>query len=398
MTKYKSLFLLFIVILVILGFSSLRFYKPIKTTAELHKGPSITNKNIDYIDINKENYYIIKRKKLMKKEILSKKSKEEPLVAYTGPIEHIFFHPLIAYPNLAFDGDSHSQGYKDWFVTVKEFDRILDSLFKNNYILINIDALYTEKFVNEKKIMVQKKLMLPKDKKPLILSIDDMNYYDYMRRNGNVYQLILDTNNNIATYSKNPDGTDHIAYDNEIIPILESFIKEHQDFSYNGARGFIGLTGFQGVLGYRTNKLNAPNYTTEKEEALKVINRLKELGWKFASHSYDHLDANKVSYDRLVKDTNQWKKQVESLIGETNIYIYPFGSRIKNNQKKLNFLIDSGFNIFLSVGPLPYLSIKPDYLLMDRRHIDGIAFTYQQKRLMNLFNIKDVIDPIRNEK
>ena len=30
----------------------------------------------------------------------------------------------------------------------------------------------------------KKSLKLPKGKKPLILSIDDMNYYEYMRGNG----------------------------------------------------------------------------------------------------------------------------------------------------------------------------------------------------------------------
>ncbi|MCL5677303.1 MAG: hypothetical protein M1602_05490, partial [Firmicutes bacterium] len=42
---------------------------------------------------------------------------EERLVAYSGPIEHIFFHPLIAYPELAFDNDSLARGYDDWFIT-----------------------------------------------------------------------------------------------------------------------------------------------------------------------------------------------------------------------------------------------------------------------------------------
>ena len=32
------------------------------------------------------------------------------LVDYEGPVEHIFFHPLIAYPKLAFDGDAMAQG------------------------------------------------------------------------------------------------------------------------------------------------------------------------------------------------------------------------------------------------------------------------------------------------
>lgn len=50
---------------------------------------------------------------------------ERDLVPYTGPVEHIFFHPLIAYPELAFDGDPMARGYDDWFVTVQEFHKIL---------------------------------------------------------------------------------------------------------------------------------------------------------------------------------------------------------------------------------------------------------------------------------
>ena len=49
-------------------------------------------------------------------------------VAYDGVVEHMFFHPVIAYPELAFDGDYQTQGLDDWMVTVEEFNRILLSL------------------------------------------------------------------------------------------------------------------------------------------------------------------------------------------------------------------------------------------------------------------------------
>lgn len=34
---------------------------------------------------------------------------------------------------------------------------------------------------------------------------------------------------------------------------VEAFIQEHPDFSNNGARGILGLTGYNGILGYRTD-------------------------------------------------------------------------------------------------------------------------------------------------
>lgn len=46
------------------------------------------------------------------------------MVPYNGPIEHIFFHPLLAYPSLTFDGDVDSNGFNQYFVTVSEFEKI----------------------------------------------------------------------------------------------------------------------------------------------------------------------------------------------------------------------------------------------------------------------------------
>ena len=49
-------------------------------------------------------------------------------VEYTGVVEHLFFHPVIAYPEQAFDGDHMSNGYDDWMVTVDEYNKILQSV------------------------------------------------------------------------------------------------------------------------------------------------------------------------------------------------------------------------------------------------------------------------------
>ena len=35
-------------------------------------------------------------------------------VPWTGKVEHLFFHPVIAYPELAFDGDRQAKGLDDW--------------------------------------------------------------------------------------------------------------------------------------------------------------------------------------------------------------------------------------------------------------------------------------------
>lgn len=307
------------------------------------------------------------------------------LVEYTGPVEHIFFHPLIAYPELAFDGDSESKGYNDWFITVQEFKKIIQSLYEKNFILVDIHSVYSE----------SNKLLLPENKKPLIISVDDMNYYDYMRKNGNVYKLIVDSEGKIAAFSVTPSGEENISYDNEIVPILDSFIEEHSDFSFKGAKGVIALTGYEGILGYRTNKINSTDYESEKQQALSLVNKLKEDGWTFACHGYGHLDANKISYNTLIRDTGRWVNEVEPLTGKTNIYIYPFGSSLHPNDPKFQYLLKSGFNILCSVGPTSYVNKTANYVALDRRHIDGISLHYQPSSLLDLFDSRMIIDKCR---
>ena len=319
----------------------------------------------------------------------------QQLYPYKGPVEHIFFHPLIAYPERAFDGDRMSKGYNDWFVTVKEFSRIIESLYKRNYILVDIRSLYEERISNGKRVVIAKTLQLPKGKKPLIISVDDLNYYDYMLANGNVSKLILDQGGNVAAFSRNDQGSGIVSSENEIIPLLDRFVRLHPDFSYQGAKAVIALTGYQGVLGYRTNLLRSPQYEAEKAEALRVIKRLKETGWSFASHGYGHLDAQKASYKRLVADTEQWKREVEPLIGRTSVYIYPYGTRVETDSAKYRYLVQAGFTALCSVGPTPYIRFKQDSFMMDRRHIDGIALQTQRVRLLPLFDADEVIDPVR---
>jgi hypothetical protein len=314
---------------------------------------------------------------------------------YNGPVEHIFFHPLIAYPERAFDGDSLAKGYNDWFVTVPEFKRILEQLYRNQFILIDIRSLYEETAVNGQSGVHPKPLLLPKDKKPLVLSIDDLNYYDYMIENGNVSRLVLNQAGQVVTESADANGAVVVSDDNDIVPILDRFVREHPDFSDHGAKGLIALTGYQGVLGYRTNDKVPEKAALERDAAAAVIRRLKETGWSFASHGWGHLDAQKISLQRLVTDTEHWKSEVEPLIGATPVYVYPFGSQVQPDSDKFKALQREGFSVFCSVGPTPYMEWRSGTMLTDRRHVDGLALQTQRNKLLSLFDAGEVLDPIR---
>jgi hypothetical protein len=98
---------------------------------------------------------------------------------------------------------------------------------------------------------------------------------------------------------------------------------------------------------------------------------------------------------RIVRDTERWQKEVESLIGHTDIYIYPFGASVKPEDPKFKALQQAGFKVFCSVGPNPYLKYFDQYILMDRRHIDGIALYLQADSMRDLFESEQIIDPLR---
>ena len=332
---------------------------------------------------------------LLEAQLARYRKRAAELVLYEGPVQHIFFHPLIVYPEKAFDDDRMARGLNEFMVTVREFNRILASLYEKGYILIDIHEIFEERTNNGRTELVRKELWLPKNRKPLILSIDDLNFYPFLKENGMYHKLVLDSDGNVAAYLISPEGEEITAYDTEIVTILDRFVAEHPDFSYKGAKGIIALTGFNGVLGYQTNAISSPSYAAEKEQALAVIMRLQETGWSFASHGYGHIDTARRSLSDLIEDTEKWKVEVESLIGPTDVYIYPYGSTVPTTDPRFKYLQQSGFRVFCGVGPREYLRYYPDSLVMDRRHIDGIAFWQQPETLVDLFTVSEVIDPVR---
>jgi len=320
---------------------------------------------------------------------------ERSLVVYEGPVEHIFFHPVLAYPELAFAGNSEQKDFNEWFLTVSEFQKIIEELYAKNFILISPNELYEKQQVADQEVIVPKKLKLPEGKKPLIISIDDMSYTRDMKANGILQRLVVDDNLKVASYSINPDGQKVISYDNSIVPILETFVEKNPDFSFRGAKGVIALTGSEGILGYRTNEPTAPDYEQQKAEVLKVIRALKEKGWTFAFQSQGLLNAKEVTYDKLVNDTERWQKEVASLIGPTEIFIYSSGASLNPEDPKFKYLLQAGFKVFSPIGSKPDLQYASEYISVARRNIDGVSLFEQADSLNDLFVCTEVIDPVR---
>ena len=67
-----------------------------------------------------------------------------------------------------------------------------------------------------------------------------------MDGDGFATKLVIDDNGDIKCEYKKADGT-VVTGDYDVVPILDSFIKEHPDFPIM-EKGYPGMTGYNGVL------------------------------------------------------------------------------------------------------------------------------------------------------
>ena len=318
---------------------------------------------------------------------------EPEMVLYEDPVLHIFFHALVARPQTAFRS-RHREHFLEWYVTAHEYRKILDELYASNYALIDINEIYEVINTDGRVRVIYKKPLVPEGKKPLIISIDDLSYYDIVKRNASVHRLVIDNKGNIAAWTDNAAGGE-ISYDLDVVTYLEEFIKKHPDFSVRGARGIIALTGFEGVLGYATHKINDAGFEEEKQKAIAVVNKLKQLGWRFASHSWGHPHLPEISIEQFIADAERWDREVRPVIGDTNLYIYPYGEGVEGNEQKHRILREKNFNVFFGVGNGTGRREGRGYIYFNRRNIDGVYFRIFRNRNDSLFNIENVLDPLR---
>ena len=235
-------------------------------------------------------------------------------------------------------------------------------------------------------------LMVPEGKKPLIISFDDVNYYDYMLQEGFTSKLVIGEDGEIWAECTDPYTKEtFLTQDLDGITILDKFIREHPDFSPDGVKGCLALTGYQGILGYRTQNdidiaANDParpafdaKRNAEREAVKPVIQRLKETGWYFGSHTWGHISLASAGMEWIQRDTKRWAEEVGSLVGPTQLLFYPHGARPDGDKDQgdpgpqFRWLQSQGFRIFASVGISSYEQVKSQIsaVIVDRLHPDG---------------------------
>lgn len=322
-------------------------------------------------------------------------------------VSHLFFHSLIVDPGRAFDDDRQQQGYDDNMCTVDEFTAILQVLYDDGYVLVSPHDLCEH---SDDGSMDRRPVKLPEGRMPLVLSQDDVCYYEYMSGDGFADDLHLNADGRIVNSYTDAEGTTlEGSYD--LVPLLDDFLADHPDFSYHGRKGILALTGYNGVLGYRSSAREYGDdpqaLATAQEQAKTVADALKEDGWELASHSWGHLDIAEIPAEKLTADFDRWDEEVRPLTGETDLLILPFGADLSDvepydpEEPRYRLVRDHGFDYVFTVdGTAEYWAQLHDGCLRQARmNVDGIRLranaTGEEHSLEPFFDSSAVIDRAR---
>ncbi len=311
--------------------------------------------------------------------------------------KHLFTHSTIIQTRLAFDRDFESAGYDKWMVTTREFASILQQLYDRKYVLIDIRSLVAG---SPGVALRQAEIRLPAGRTPLILSFDDVNYYTYMSKDGFAVNLTIDDDHEIASTYRDDTGKLNIGTQQDVVPMLEEFILQHPDFSWRGAKGIIAVTGYEGVLGYRTQPANkqTARYATDMADVREVVRLAKLRGWQFASHSYSHGSGwfDKTATIGAVRaDVARWKAEVEPIVGQTRVFIGPFGTIWNDGDARRFALVAAGFDILCGVDAAQTIRVTKSSLTMGRLNVDGFRMKRTPALLAPFFDVRSTIDPAR---
>lgn len=349
-------------------------------------------------------------------------------------ITHVFFHILTVDPSNCFSEarwGKQARGYNSLMTTIPEFEKILEEMYQKGFVLVSLhDMGHMEKQEDGSEKMVRGKIMLPPGKQAFVMSEDDVCYYEYMKGAGFADKMIIGEDGKPTLHYTDSNGNESTG-DYDLVPILDKFIEEHPDFSYHGHKACLVFTGYNGVLGYRTDETYLPeNYVehevegghdveAERKEAVEVMKALAADGYDLGCHSWGHRDMGAMSVEAMKTDMEKWDRNVNTLIREAtgkdaDILIYPKGADIgdwrgynSTDQKKegcsakFSFLYGKGFRYFCNVDSSQYwVQVGENYIRTGRRALDGFNIYYDminnKGRFTDLWEDSgDILDPVR---
>lgn len=328
-------------------------------------------------------------------------------------IPNLSFHVLMADASRACNKDVSGAdlagSYNKNFVSVEEFSRILNQLYSSNYVLVDFDSFLDRNVGQDGNVnFFAKSIFLPQGKKPVMITETMVNYFEYMvdpdkdgkldgSGHGFANKLVLDDFGNIKAAYVDSSGQSLVGnYD--LVPVLESFIEEHPNFVYQGARAILAVTGSEGVFGYRTNtsyvsRFGQSFYDTEVAEAKKIVAALREKGYTIASYTYSNQDYRKMNTLQIQAEVTNWTNQITPVLGTVDTIVFARGSDIEAySGTTFDVLYNSGLRIFLNSGSSPRVDVNTNFVKQTRLMVTGEALTWYASQFSSYFDSNVVLD------
>lgn len=322
----------------------------------------------------------------------------ENLVEFTpDQVVNLSIPLLIADADRAFADKNYGGGYKKNFITTEEFYNLLVELYNNGYVLVSMDDLVAETGSAGAITYSTKTVALPEGKKPLMLTETQVNYYTYMvdpdndgvpDKNGAGFasKLILQGDtflNEMVT----ADG-ETVTGNFDIVPILEDFLQMHPDFSYQGARAILAVTGYNGIFGYRGDTL---------EDVVPLLEELRSRGYTIAFHSFANTDYKASNLVEITTDLERWEKRIIPTLGETNMLVYARATDIAApgtySGDKFNLLQSHGFRYYVGycTDNQPWFVCEKNYVRQGRIPVSAINMKDNPSLYEGIFDPTNVL-------
>ena len=351
-------------------------------------------------------------------KILECEAAQKTLVSWSDPnqIPNLSFQLLVADPGRGFNHDTYGYSINRNFITTEEFTKILQQLYDNGYILVDLDDFTTTEIAANGAIIYKvTPIMLPNGKKPIMLTQTNVNYNYYLidsdgdkipDANGTgIASKLLWNGSSFSCEMVDANGQT-VTGDFDLVPILEKFILKHPDFSYRGARATLALTGYNGLFGYRTHPgakelFGETAYQQAIQEAKRVADALRRTGYTLACYTYENIAYGDSSLTQIKGDMNSWTEEVVPVLGHMDIFTYAQLSDISKDPvysgEKYETLQDLGFRYYLGFceDGKPWANITDSYVRQGRIMVTGSNLTHHAEWFTNMFDASSVLDSTR---
>ena len=302
-------------------------------------------------------------------------------------IPNLSFRTLMAdLSKAAADPDRGSRYLKN-YITTGEFSAILDQLYANGYVLVSLYDFAVPVTNEDGSVGVNRtSIRLPEGKKPIILTQEGVNYYSHTENCGGFADsLAVNASGELTCRLGETEG----AFD--LVPVLNDFLAQHPDFSYEGARATIALSGYEGLFGM----------TLDQSDAIKAVaDKLRAQGYDIACYTYADMEYADFGAAGIQEDLDKWNAEIVPVLGSTDMLVYPTGGDIKGQEAyaggKYDALHGLGYRYFVGVSNgANWGMTAPEYARQTRTLVTGANLAEHPEWYAGLFDAATVLSSQR---